>query len=248
MVFVASSTENEGYDSSLSDIESEHSDHNTASEQSVSEQSEAEIAECLLADNFYLGKDKETRWGKHLPRRPRNVRTGARNIISHPPRGIAKNVDTILESWKMFFPANIVEEIVDYTNKYLTKMRQRVSRPRDCLNTTLKKMYAFLHLMYIAGLKKAQHLNLQELWVDDWIDPDCFRAPLSIKRFATLLRALRFDELDTREARKKVDNWSAIRNIFEEFVTKCSSYYHVGEYITIDKVLEAFRGRCEFRQ
>ncbi|KAJ8896880.1 hypothetical protein PR048_002226 [Dryococelus australis] len=188
--------ENEGYDSSLSDSESEHSDHNTASEQLDSEQSEAEIAECLLADNFYLGKDKQTRWGKHMPHRPRNVRTGARNIVSHPPcvKGIAKNVDTILESW-------------------------------------------------------AQRLNLQELWVDDGTAPNSFRATMSIKRFAMLLRALRFKDLDTREARKKVDNNLApIRNIFEEFITKYSSYYQVGEYVTIDEKLKAFRGCCKFHQ
>ncbi|KAJ8884717.1 hypothetical protein PR048_016575 [Dryococelus australis] len=56
MVFMASRTENEGDDSSLSDSESGHS------ELSDSEQSEAEITVCLLADNFYLGKDKQTRW------------------------------------------------------------------------------------------------------------------------------------------------------------------------------------------
>ncbi|KAJ8892780.1 hypothetical protein PR048_005361 [Dryococelus australis] len=85
----------------------------------------------------------------------------------------------------------------------------------------------------MAGLKKAQHLNLQELWVDDGATQDCFTAITSIKRFAMLLKALRFDDLDTREARKKVDDLAPIRNIFEEFVTKCSSYYQVGEYVTI---------------
>ncbi|KAJ8869784.1 hypothetical protein PR048_028792 [Dryococelus australis] len=86
----------------------------------------------------------------------------------------------------------------------------------------------------MAGLKKAQHLNLQQLWVDYGTAPDCFRATMPINKFATLLRALRFDDLDTREAWKKVDNLAPTGNIFEEFVTKCSSYYQVGEYVTID--------------
>ncbi|KAJ8877052.1 hypothetical protein PR048_021504 [Dryococelus australis] len=100
----------------------------------------------------------------------------------------------------------------------------------------------------MTGLKKAQHLNLQELWVDYGTAPDCFRATMSIKRFATLLRALRFDNLDTREARKKVDNLAPIRNIFEEFVTKCRIYCQAGEYVTIDEMLEASCGCCKFCQ
>ncbi|KAJ8889881.1 hypothetical protein PR048_009386 [Dryococelus australis] len=90
-------------------------------------------------------------------------------------------------------------------------------------------MYAFSGLLYMVGLK-----NLQEIWFEDGTAPDSFRATMSIKRFATLLGALKFDDLDTRKTRKKVDNLAPIRNIFEEFVTKCSSYYQVGEYATID--------------
>ncbi|KAJ8866948.1 hypothetical protein PR048_032810 [Dryococelus australis] len=165
--------ENEGYDSSLSDSESQHSDHNTASEQSDSEQGEAEIAECLLADNFYLGKDRQDKVGGNVC-------------------------------------------VFGY----------------------------FVH----GWFEKAPTSNIQELWVDDGTTPDSFRATMSLKRFATLLRVLRFDDLDTREARKKVDNLAPIRNICKEFVTKCSSYYQVGEYVTIDEMLEAFRGRSKFRQ
>ncbi|KAJ8879738.1 hypothetical protein PR048_020346 [Dryococelus australis] len=67
----------------------------------------------------------------------------------------------------------------------------------------------------MAGFKKAQHLNLQELWVDDGTAPDCFRATMLIKRFAMLLRTLRFNDLDTREAQKKVDNLAPITNILK---------------------------------
>lgn len=39
-----------------------------------------------------------------------------------------------------------------------------------------------------------------------------------------------------------------IRDIFEEFVGYCQANYQVGENVTIDEMLEAFRGRCKFRQ
>ncbi|KAJ8886715.1 hypothetical protein PR048_012927 [Dryococelus australis] len=107
-----------------------------------------------------------------------------------------------IQFWKAgncFFPANIVEKIIDSTNKYLAKMRERVSHPRNvCI------FGSFVH---------TQQINLQELWVDDGTAPEFFRATMSIKRFATLLRALRFDDLDTQETWKKVDNLALIRNM-----------------------------------
>ncbi|KAJ8885018.1 hypothetical protein PR048_011214 [Dryococelus australis] len=104
-------------------------------------------------------------------------------------------------------------------------------------------MYAFLWVLYVAGFEKAQHMNLQELWVDDGRAPDCFRVTMSIKRFATLHRVLRH-----LTGTKNVYNLALIRKIFEEFInTKCSNY-QVGEYVTIDEMLEAFHDCCKFCQ
>ncbi|KAJ8888295.1 hypothetical protein PR048_007782 [Dryococelus australis] len=147
--------ENEGYDSSLSDSKSEHSDITTL-----------------------------------------------QYLILPASRALQKNVEIILVSWKLFLPANIVEEIVDY---------QQIS-----------SKYEGKSFKSTASLKKTQHLNLEELWVDDGIALDCFRATMSIKRFGTLLRTLRFDDLDTQEALKKV--------------------------VTTDYMLEDFHGHCTFCQ
>ncbi|KAJ8885193.1 hypothetical protein PR048_011389 [Dryococelus australis] len=62
-----------------------------------------------------------------------------------------------------------------------------------------------------------------------------FRATISLKRFYLLLHALRFDDFNDRAIWKATDDLALIRNIFEEFV---------GEYTTVDKILEAFRGYC----
>lgn len=51
-----------------------------------------------------------------------------------------------------------------------------------------------------------------------------------------------------RETREKNDRLAAIRNIFEAFVTNCQKSYSWGQNVTIDEKLEAFRGRCAFRQ
>uniref|UniRef100_A0A2S2Q9N5 PiggyBac transposable element-derived protein 4 n=1 Tax=Sipha flava TaxID=143950 RepID=A0A2S2Q9N5_9HEMI len=109
-------------------------------------------------------------------------------------------------------------------------------------------MRALFGLLYIAGMMKSNHLNLSDLWSNDGLSPEYFRAVMSKTRFYLLLRALRFDNINTRSERKKFDKLAPIRTIFDEFVDRCKLNYTVGEYCTIDEILEGFRGKCNFRQ
>lgn len=77
---------------------------------------------------------------------------------------------------------------------------------------------------------------------------EIFRLTMSIKRFKFLLRCLRFDNKDTREERKRFDKLAAIRQFFDMFVKNCKDGYNLSEFTTIDEKLEAFRGKCQFRQ
>ncbi|KAJ8890766.1 hypothetical protein PR048_010275 [Dryococelus australis] len=70
---------------------------------------------------------------------------------------------------------------------------------------------------------------------------------MSMKRFYLILRALRFDDKNDRHIHRATDNLAAIRTVFGDFVFRCKSNYRVGEYSTIDEILEVFRGRCLFR-
>ncbi|XP_031338368.1 piggyBac transposable element-derived protein 4-like [Photinus pyralis] len=63
-----------------------------------------------------------------------------------------------------------------------------------------------------------------------------------------ILRALRFDNVNDREFRKQFDKLAPIREIFDDFVYRCKTNYNVSELVTIDEMLESFRGRCAFRQ
>ncbi|KAB0804070.1 hypothetical protein PPYR_01040 [Photinus pyralis] len=67
-------------------------------------------------------------------------------------------------------------------------------------------------------------------------------------RFLFLLQNLRFDDMETRDERKRVDKLAPIRDFFDTFVSKCKLAYSPFENVTIDEKLEAFRGRCAFRQ
>ncbi|KAJ8884142.1 hypothetical protein PR048_015999 [Dryococelus australis] len=110
-------------------------------------------------------------------------------------------------------------------------------RQRECLDTNLEELSAVIELLYMAGIKKAQHINLEELWSDVGTSPECFRATMSLRKFYLLLRVLRFDDTYDRDIRKATDNLAPIRNILEGFVVRCLDNYQVGEYTTIDEML-----------
>lgn len=199
---------------------------------------------------FYVGKDKFTKWHVHKLEDHRNKKTSRANIITKLPgvKPLAKNKSTIIDCWKVFFPEETVSQIVKYTNNHLNEIRQSYSRERDCLPTDFDEIMAFFGVLYMLGVKKANHANTNEMWATDGTAPDFFRAVMSERRFHMLVRAIRFDDANTRKDRSKLDNLAPIREVFEQFVSRCIDSYTPGEYLTIDEMLEAFRGRCKFRQ
>ena len=71
---------------------------------------------------------------------------------------------------------------------------------------------------------------------------------VSLNLYRFLLCCLRFDDKATREEREKVDKLAPIRQIFEMFVQNCKKNYTPSEFVTIDELLVAFRGRTPFRK
>ncbi|KAG5872150.1 hypothetical protein JTB14_004888 [Gonioctena quinquepunctata] len=50
----------------------------------------------------------------------------------------------------------------------------------------------------MAGVKKAQHVNTDELWSKDGTAPDFFAGVMSKRHFHLLVQAIRCDNMDTR--------------------------------------------------
>ncbi|XP_035206542.1 piggyBac transposable element-derived protein 4-like [Stegodyphus dumicola] len=109
-------------------------------------------------------------------------------------------------------------------------------------------MRALFGLLYLCGLHKSSHANAKDLWDADGTGIELFRKTMSYKRFTFLLRCLRLDNVNDREARRQLDKLAAVRDFFSDFNKKCQEIYSVSEYVTIDEKLEKFRGRCAFRQ
>jgi hypothetical protein len=100
----------------------------------------------------------------------------------------------------------------------------------------------------MTGVFKSSRQSLDDLWANDETGMEIFRSTLSLQRFRFLLQCLRFDDRITRAARSEVDKLAPIRQFFELFVTKCKSYYSLGELVIIYEKLEKFRGNCPFRK
>jgi hypothetical protein len=110
------------------------------------------------------------------------------------------------------------------------------------------ELRALFGLLYFCGRMRNSHINTKDIWATDGSGCDWAIAAMSRQRFHFLLKCLRFDNMHTREERRAVDKFAALREIFEDFNANIKTHYSYGENVTIDEKLEKFRGRCPFRQ
>jgi len=197
---------------------------------------------------FILGKDKTTKWTTNPPKT--SIRIKPHNIKTHLPGviGKAKEARTAADCWNNLFTDDILETIVKYTNQYIDQIKLKYARERDIVHTDIIELRAFIGLLFLAGALRSNRQSLEELWGKDGDGVEKFGLVMSIKRFKTLIRCLRFDDRRTRAERKTIDRLAPIRDVFEKFVENCQKSYSVGENVTIDEMLPGFRGRCSFRQ
>ncbi|KAJ8942151.1 hypothetical protein NQ314_010142 [Rhamnusium bicolor] len=196
---------------------------------------------------YFVGKDG-TKWAKHCP--SMNIKTAQYTIVKVFPGAnhTLKHLVTPLDIFGSLFRDEIRNIIVESTNIKITSVQDRYSRERDCRPTTLIEIKASLGLLYLTGVRKINHLNVNDMWRADGTGIEASRHIIDINRFKFLLQCLRFDNIHTREERKQVDKLAPLRQIFDEFVRCFKSAYRHSELVTIDEKLEAFRVKCSFRQ
>lgn len=226
--------------------EVEFRDEDSDTEQEDSD--EGEEADENSPKYYFLGKDKATKWF-HEPK-SNKVPTSSQNLIRRLPGviGGARQASTPMESWICFFTNDIMEMIVHYINQYIEKIREKYDGEKDAKCIHLIELKAFLGLLYLAGVYKSNRQSLEELWGTNGDSVEKFGLVMNIKQFKFIIRCLRFDDLRSRDERKKLDRLAPVRDIFTRFVQNCQKNYCLGENVTIDEKLEAFRGSCSFRQ
>lgn len=183
-----------------SDGEVEQQIQNTDSEQSNGGDVELQLNPQIRPDNVrqvnranaitYTSKDRLINWYAHDPTPSTNTRTIRQNIVNILPgvKHIARDKSTILNCWQFYFPNDMIEEIVRCTNQQLTVIRQAYTHgQRYVTDTDVLEIKAFFAVLYLAGVKKGNHLNIEELWSNDSTCPELFSAVMSKRRFQTLV-------------------------------------------------------------
>lgn len=213
-----------GEDEEYSENEEEiitQSDHESDSEQEyVPGNSDSEFSDDDAVDTdgqrFFVGKDQISKWNK-IPVATTS-KTKRKNIVRifPGPKSHAKGLTSEISAFEKLINANMVERVVNYTNMYIESKRVDIeySRERDSKHTTKSEIMALLGLLIIIGTKKANHVNVQELWANDGSGLEITRQVMSYKRFLFLIRCLRFDDRNTREEKKKIDKLAAVRDIY----------------------------------
>lgn len=186
----------------------------------------------------------------------RNVRTPARNIINRGLPGIVGpalalgNAPSKQEVWSLFFDNEIITKIVTNTNIKLLSVRQSLAPETNKSSyrpTNDVEINALIGLLLVESVLKCNGEKMSSLFCKGEYSRPIFRAVMSLKRYEVLIMCLRFDESETREARKRNNKAAAISEIFEKIISNSQTIYRPSSYVTVDEMLVPFRGRCGFR-
>lgn len=169
----------------------------------------------------------------------RVTRRRTQNIIRERP-GIKRQgiVTSAKESFEKFFTPEIINIIVTHTNEE--------ARRKNIPLTDGTELMAYLGLIILMGSNKDSKVDYHELWSTLYGRP-VYNAVMSRTRFIQITNILRFDDKNTREARRTTDKFAPMRNIFELVNNLFPQYLSAGENTTIDEMLSLFRGRCPFK-
>ncbi|CAK1599069.1 unnamed protein product [Parnassius mnemosyne] len=155
-------------DDELGTVEYSVEQYDNRSSSSDSEQSlyESENEASSFSSEYYLGKDKFTKWSKNSS--SHRIRQRAHNIVLQlpGPKGNAKNAKSKTDCFKLFFDSDIIDLILRHTNEYIQKIRERFQRERDAKNLTIEELQAFFGLLLMSGVLRSSHLNFLDLWAN----------------------------------------------------------------------------------
>lgn len=238
-------------DSSESDYEpsDEEEEDFLEEEEVVSESSEEEAdssdeEEPEQSQGVFISKNGREVWSTD-PQRAAQGRQPALNVMNRAPgptRHALREVDTIESSFRLFMKDTLLREIIRWSNK---EGQLIYGKEWKALDET--ELSCFLGLLILAGVYKARHEAITELWSKN-DGRNVFSKSMARSRFQQITRILRFDDAESRRRRVQKDKLQPIRSLFEDWVSGLQDCYIPHENVTVDEQLLVFRGRCPFRQ
>ena len=166
----------------------------------------------------------------------------------------ARNIETELDAFLLFFSEDILQEMVSRTNEKLeearrkfmasTKQHEWTKNEYRFMPTDRTELLAFLALNVLRGTVPLE--SATELFTGSFA-PAPFRATMSQSRYEKLLSCVRFDQSSTRADRRPGDKFCLMRNVFNKFDGNLRRHYKPSDCLTIDETLVTYRGRCPFK-
>ncbi|XP_024881294.1 uncharacterized protein LOC112460711 isoform X1 [Temnothorax curvispinosus] len=226
-------------DDSLFEIKEEDLHQIKEEEAALSESEQVATSTIRRQRSFVYGKNKHE-W---CLRAPETGGQPSKTVIYIPaPKNGAVNASSPVETWSCLFTDEMIDMIVQHTNKEIERHVQEMSTNDRTYSTTATEIKAFIGLLYFAGVKKSAHVNIEELWSTEF-GHALFKAVMCSRRFGFLAARLRFDDKNTRAERRKHDLLAPIRDLWEKFIQNCMTNYTPSEEMTVDKQLFGFRGK-----
>lgn len=159
--------------------------------------------------------------------------------IVGPTTHAAAQISDPLSAFLIFIEP-IEETIVQMTNLQGVRVYKEKWEKVDLIT-----MRAYYGLLLLAGVYRSNGESLLELWNIRKGRP-IFSACMSLDRFKTINRCIRFDDKEERQRGR--DKLAPIRNVFEKWVAGVKKMYIPGDFLTVDEQLLPFRGRSPFTQ
>lgn len=186
-------------------------------EEDVSESSEEEAdssdgEEPEQSQGVFISKNSQETWSKEPQRAPQG-RQPALNVMNRSPgptRHALREVDTIESSFRLFMKNSLLREIIHWSNK-----EGRLTYGEDWKAMDETELSCFLGLLILAGVFKAHHEAITELWNKE-DGRAIFSASMARSRFQQITRILRFDNAESRRRQAvQEDKLQPIRSLIQ---------------------------------
>ena len=127
--------------------------------------------------------------------------------------GPARDCETEVDIFNLFFTQQMIEIVVKHTNARIRAFNETdPSKKMDEIDPI--EFRALVGLFYFRAFFKWNYEDRKRIFNTAKSHP-VFCSTMSLKRFAQILRFLSFDDKATRKDRRQYDNFCAMRELFE---------------------------------
>lgn len=167
------------------------------------------------------------------------------------PRRAANRAHDVLTAFKLFIDDQLLEKIVQYTNRSIQNFRAEINPDRKkhlhIDDVDIVDIRAFFGILYLRAAKRVNLQNMRTIWYHE-SSMELFDACMSLNRFQFISRFITFDDKPTRGERWVYDKYACFREFFEAVNINYAMGRHPSPHLAIDETLYPYRGAIGFKQ